>query len=719
MFALRAGILYILAAGPAAYAATVSVGPGDGHFRRLIASGGTVAGVDVSAAVVSNAGMAQTLSQVALAAANAVPASMANKPSGWAQLDTSAALSANVVAASKGAVARTLAAHFTDTVNAADYGMLCDGKTDDTAALQAAIAHAIARPGGAELDLPAGRCMLSTEIDVNTTTSLRIEGRGVQTTQLVWTGPTNGLVVNVSNSGGAAPGLTVADMQFTKQSGANGGSTVIHAGTALLVNTPNFFNAGQLVLINLVAQPPTERQQLDSWNQGFAIGPFAHADVINVQSFQGAYSNSDASSFPSVNQTATVAAPNAVPVATPSDAGWGVQCGFCIQGNVSASAFVADIHLVNVTSTGGLAGIDVGGQVQGVYLVNSTLAYGEYGIRWGDPVSNGAELAIIAGNHMNNGLGNIYLSGVHEATIQGNFFYSNDSAHTSHIWIRNGDLATVTGNAMTGGVNGIFLSYDSPGGFAGSPSVVSGNAIWGLSGIAIGNDKNTGALGVVGNEIVGAGTAISDGSEDGSGYMHNNYLGNTINGTASAEQGNDNSWWFPGSVKIGKAYSSGILHLEQSTGGGVTEVGTWDASSGNLTTSGTITVGSNGAHTSAAGVFAGFGGAGGGTVSLAPQGGNGFAPFSGTATLFGEVTCASSSLVASWRVIGHYTSTGGAATAKAFSATLESDADSAAAAKAGIAVGPLSSGVGVQVTFPTGTSPGASCTADLHQMVSG
>ena len=390
-------VLLPLAAAPVltAHAASYSTPSGDASFRRITALGGKLSGVDLTNSLITIAGQQRLLGGIAALAASGLPAALANAPGGWvqlgsnglipisllpsgsssgglsaaslgtangpAELDGSGALSGNVAEASNATVQRTLAAHFADTVNGADFGMQCDGATDDTRALAATLRIAAARAAGAEVNLPSGRCMLSAEIDVTDAYGMKITGRGVQSTQLVWTGATNGLVVTVNGGSSAtgAPGLTVADLQFTKIPGANGGSAV-HVGTALTVTTPNFADAGQLVLFNLVAQPPTERQSADSWNQGFNIGAFAHADAVNVQSFMGAATTASSDVFPDISQTATIASPKAVPVAMPADAGWGVQCGLCIEGSAAAGAYVADIHLVNVTTTGGISGIDIG-----------------------------------------------------------------------------------------------------------------------------------------------------------------------------------------------------------------------------------------------------------------------------------------------------------------------------------------------------------------------
>ncbi len=754
-------VIASIAAAPifGAQAASYSTPGGDASFRRITALGGKLSGVDLTNSLITIAGQQHLLGSIAALAASGLPASLANTPGGWVELDSNgliptsllpaasssgsslsaaslgtangpaaldanSSLSTNLAEATNATVQRTLAAHFADTVNAADFGMKCDGATDDTQALAFTLRIAAGRTTGAEVDLPSGRCMLSAELDVTDAYGLKITGRGVQSTQLVWTGASNGLVVTVNggSSSTGAPGLTVADLQLTKISGANGGSTV-HVGTALTVTTPNFTDAGQLVLFNLVAQPPVERQSADSWNRGFNIGPFAHADIVDVQSFMGPAIYASADVFPDISQTATIASPKAAPVAMPSDAGWGVQCGFCIEGSASAGAYVADVHLVNVTTTGGISGVDVGEEVQGVYVVNSVIAYGLYGVRWGDPDHAGdAELAVVTGSHLNNTLANIYLDSVHEEIVTGNFLYTAKT----QIWLRDGALPAITGNQMTIGTNGVFVSDDGSG-YAGTPGTVTGNGAWGLSGICFGNDKNTSALSVSSNATASCGTTISDGSEDQSGYMHNNYVANVLNGTASAEQQADNSWWLPGTLRVGKAYSNGEFYLEHSNGSSITPFGLWDGATGNLSTAGSMTLTGTAAHSVTENVFSASGGSGGATLTLTPASGYGaFPTFSGIATLSGEVTCANATLQMSWRVLGHYSESGTTLTAKGFTILVESDADTQnavgpsgqATGTSAVALALSTSTVGIAVTFGSGTTSNYSCTADLKQMTS-
>ena len=92
--------------------------------------------------------------------------------------------SAANVTATGSTTARTLAARAADVVNAKDFGVKCDGATDDTADLQTFLS---AITSGKKGILPAGTCLFSNTINLpNSYASLF--GSGMYSTTLEYTG---------------------------------------------------------------------------------------------------------------------------------------------------------------------------------------------------------------------------------------------------------------------------------------------------------------------------------------------------------------------------------------------------------------------------------------------------------------------------------------------------------------------------------------------------
>lgn len=94
-------------------------------------------------------------------------------------------LSSGLVTASGGNTPRTLANHFADVINARDFGVKCDGTTDDSTALNAIFSGGLTNK---ELLLPPGVCIFKSPLVINGINSGAIVGAGSQATQLIYAG---------------------------------------------------------------------------------------------------------------------------------------------------------------------------------------------------------------------------------------------------------------------------------------------------------------------------------------------------------------------------------------------------------------------------------------------------------------------------------------------------------------------------------------------------
>ncbi len=457
----------------------------------------------------ANALVPTSVLPAAYTASTAIATSLLGQANGPAQLDSAGSLSANTVAAATSSVRRTLAQHFSDTINGADFGMACNGSTDDTAALKAAVAASIARPHGAELILPAGQCEIGGEIDVTTSTSLRFDGRGLGTSHLEFTGNTDGLVFTLSNGAN----LTVDDFTISKRSGTNPSGTVF-AHRALVVQAALVNNgqashtqAGQVILTRLDVYGASPGGQTDGWAVGIGVIDINFPDIIdNVVSQPGGPISAALSSPLSLQPYPTAFAP-------------GVASDYLLQGllepagfsNAGAQDYTLDGTVIGNAATGGIAALDLDG-TQGGYIAANRFFANSYGIRSDSKASTVENITVVA-NFIQDTVDDVYLNGMQGAEIGSNMFWEFNSSTGMPlfvgVWLRNGSSNAVTGNSfeLNGGnnppgENGIYFTSDqTAGGFANFPSTVTANNIFNVHGVGIGNDATSSNLVVSSNSI--------------------------------------------------------------------------------------------------------------------------------------------------------------------------------------------------------------------------
>ncbi len=147
------------------------------------------------------------------------------------------------------ATLRSPSDRLSDVINVRDYGAKCDGVSDDTTAINLAVTLALgvrARSnGGATIEIPAGRCMISGAIIVNlkVNSAIAIRGAGMHTTEIVQTSGTDGFVFNVPAGGVAArtaanPGAAITLRYLSIVQTSPGGSAVGH-GVAVVGPSPS------------------------------------------------------------------------------------------------------------------------------------------------------------------------------------------------------------------------------------------------------------------------------------------------------------------------------------------------------------------------------------------------------------------------------------------------------------------------------------------------
>ena len=153
-----------------------------------------------------------------------------------------------------GSVSRSLSVRFTEHLDVLDFGALCNGTTDDSAAFNATSAYALSNPkdnSAYEIDVPAGRCLLKSPwaINYNTNTSLRIHGDGSSHTELQFNGGINGLYVtfaanpngnDFSRQGSSlGQGIEVDGIHFVSNTGSGDKGTALTVIGIPLVSASN------------------------------------------------------------------------------------------------------------------------------------------------------------------------------------------------------------------------------------------------------------------------------------------------------------------------------------------------------------------------------------------------------------------------------------------------------------------------------------------------
>ena len=104
-----------------------------------------------------------------------------------------------------GAVPRSVASRLRQTISVQDFGAIPDGKTDATAAIQAAVDLHKVRPGGVEVVFPAGSYLITKPINVVNLAGGGVTLRGELSTYPALGGGSGAILIGAT--GGAVIGI--------------------------------------------------------------------------------------------------------------------------------------------------------------------------------------------------------------------------------------------------------------------------------------------------------------------------------------------------------------------------------------------------------------------------------------------------------------------------------------------------------------------------------
>ena len=588
-------LLILLATVTTADAASYTTGSGDASFRRINASGGKLTGVDVSGSLVTANGVQISLNRLALeaaaaAGANPPPSAASNlgQPNGAAELDNNGTLtgntitfngasvplatiaglaesalpsarlgatggaaaldgagtlSANTATATGAPLARSLGAHFADVINAADYGVSCDGATDNYAAITRGVIPAVnASRGGAEVDWPSGgKCLVSAAVTATITKNVLFRGRGPISTYFYFTSNTSNGFHLIANNGAAIEWEESGiDTAATSPSADALMIEGYNAGTGSLPHN----NAGWVVVDH-------NQIQGNFW-AGIHLRNLNFA-TVSYNRITASAGPAITSAYPSPNNL--VADPAVAVIGSSANATSGTSvgtAGLFLEG--TGSDYVIDPKVIGNSIVNGTAQIEIDDS-QGGYMAANSLFNGTYGVRSACASGVACENFTFTTGYVFDFLDDFYLENMDGFQVTGNFMWVS-GANSSYpvggsvgVFVRDGNGGAVTGNTMQapgpGSAPAIpqwawFVGNDSPNS---KPWVFGPNSIFGAGGpVMIGNDANTTGLSATGNTIAQAGQPASGTSiADATMTQANPYGGNdyVMNSTPYADVKSD------------------------------------------------------------------------------------------------------------------------------------------------------------------------------------
>ncbi len=547
----------------AVWAASYTTAAGDASFRRINATAGKLTGVDLSGSTVSVNGARMSLSTLAQQVSAAAQSTVSDLgiPGGAAELDSTGTLSSNLAEATGGSVARTLAAHFSDTLNAADFGVVCDGSTDNTAAITNRLLPAVnASRAGAEVDWPAGVCVLSSQVTATITRNVLFRGHGPTATLFHFTGASsNGFHFYANSAAAIEWEETAIDTTATTPS-----------ADALLIEGYNAHN-GSLPHNNAGWVVVDHNQIEGNFWAGIHLRNLNFA-TVSYNRITASAGPAVTSAYPSPNNLTTDPVASIIGSSASATAGTSVgTAGIFFEG--SGADYLIDPKVVGNSIVNGTAQIEMD-TTQGGYMAANSLFNGTYGVRSTCGANMACENLTFTTGYVFDSLDDFYFEGMDGYQVTSNFMWVSGASSTTPaggtvgVFVRDGDGGAVTGNTIQAPGPGSAPAIPQWAWFVGNdtatskPWVFGPNSIYDPAGsVYIGNDANTSGVLAQGNAIAEAtlpasGTSIVDATmTTASPFGSNDYVFNaTPYGDAKSDGTGDLS--FRRSLRCGGPYDT-------------------------------------------------------------------------------------------------------------------------------------------------------------------
>ena len=378
-------------------------------------------------------------------------------------------------------------------------GAVCDGAhpTQDTAAMNSAIALINAAPYGVTLTLPSGRCNFtqSFAVTLQPNGALTIQGNGPDTTELFFENDNDGIDILVPPSGSwvryTSAGYMGAVAHVRDLSVVRDLPDASPARTAVHIHGDPAGGDGlgimQGQVSNVVIRGTRDVSNFGAWDTGIWYDNIAQTRTDHVTGYANAAQN------------------GAV---------------LKITGTYPTPPFFSVAHSIEALNTHGMSGIVIGDWVQGVQLVNGSIG-GNYGVNIcgaktdGFQISNVQISAYVAGIIVCGG--NV----TNHIAISNNYFLAPNPTYTA-IQLADVGAVSITGNTFSGtnaasqagvsinnsGLTGSLAAYVV------EPKVISGNAFANLDStgsvsVKLASVQNA-LVGPNQNGFVGNATYVSD-----------------------------------------------------------------------------------------------------------------------------------------------------------------------------------------------------------------